>query len=624
VKVLLVPSIRASMGSGHLKRALRLSNVFGPDSALLLEDFERSLASSPQALLEPLGIDPSAVRILRTFDAQERWDLVILDRLRSEVEQARRFFPVPAVGLDEGGAARRFLAYLIDTFPAHRQPHRANLTALSLLDLPSRRERFRYPFTRVLLSFGGEDPADLSGRLLALLLGKRFGEYKGSGAQLFEPAQITVVQGPYFKRDRWPQGVRVLRSPGDLKSILGEYDLVFCSFGLTAYEALAAGVPVINLNPSSYHRRLSAAARIPEIGVRRPSVRKLERLLADAGPLRDLLSRYPAERLSRPLKLSGLPARLHPSGPARCPVCARSLNPAVARFPERSFFRCRGCGILYQVAFGKESTQSVRYDRDYFFSEYGKQYGRTYLEDFQNIKAMAAARLKRIDALLHSGLNTGTGSTAAPDTAEPAAPASSAPKLLDVGCAYGPFLQAAQELGYRVQGVDISPEAVAHVRERLGIPCSLGDFSSEQGIDGIEADDREYEVITLWYVIEHFRDTAAVLERVNRLLRRGGVFAFSTPSASGVSARKSRIEFLRSSPPDHFTVWPPHAVRGVLKRFGFQLRGLVVTGHHGERFPWPGNLAPGSALASGFSAISRVLRLGDTFEGYAVKVRDLP
>ena len=31
----------------------------------------------------------------------------------------------------------------------------------------------------------------------------------------------------------------MLRSPADLKSLLAGYDLVFCSFGLTAYEALA-------------------------------------------------------------------------------------------------------------------------------------------------------------------------------------------------------------------------------------------------------------------------------------------------------------------------------------------------------------------------------------------------
>jgi hypothetical protein len=48
----------------------------------------------------------------------------------------------------------------------------------------------------------------------------------------------------------------------------------------------------------------------------------------------------------------------------------------------------------------------------------------------------------------------------------------------------------------------------------------------------------------------------------------------------------------------------------------------VVTGHHGERFPWPGRLDPESFVTSGFSRVSRLLRLGDTFEVYAVKKGD--
>jgi 2-polyprenyl-3-methyl-5-hydroxy-6-metoxy-1,4-benzoquinol methylase len=619
VKVLLVPSIRASMGSGHLRRSLRLAQIFGPDSAVLLEGLDDALGSGPQhrhstvqALLAPLGLDSSACRFLERYDPAEPWDLVILDRRSSEVDQISRFFPTPVVGLDEGGPARRYCSYLIDTFPAYRQRHSANLAALSLMDLPAHpamgsravgrstqpqrsegsleqcRPVERHPLVRippgnVLISFGGEDPADLSSLLLELLLHRGF----------FEPRQITVVQGPYFKRRRWPEGVTVLRNADDLKSMLGVYDLLFCSFGLTTYEALAAGVPVINLNPSAYHRRLSSAAGIPQIGVRRPAARKLKKLLADPRVFQELLSRF---------------------RPARCPICGQTINPAPARFERRSYFACRDCGMIYLIGCGQTD---VHYDEGYFFSRYQKQYGKTYLEDFQSIKRAAAARLTRIRRIAPAV------SSAAPSAALPStAPTPPGLRLLDVGCAYGPFLQAAAEGGFRAHGLDVAREAVRYVRDQLGIPCGLGDFTADAGLQEIEGAELGFDVITMWYVIEHFRDAGAVLRRINSLLRQGGVFAFATPNAAGISGRKNRNRFLENSPQDHYTVWSPRRTAGILKRYGFQLRNVVVTGHHGERFPWPGRLAPESALSSGFSALSRLLRLGDTFEAYAVKVRD--
>jgi 2-polyprenyl-3-methyl-5-hydroxy-6-metoxy-1,4-benzoquinol methylase len=252
--------------------------------------------------------------------------------------------------------------------------------------------------------------------------------------------------------------------------------------------------------------------------------------------------------------------------------------------------------MIYLIGFGRED---VRYDEGYFFSSYRKQYGRTYLEDFQSIKNSAALRLKRIRGIEPPGL-----------------------RLLDVGCAYGPFLQAASEQGFRAHGLDVAGEAVRYVREELGIPCGEGDFSAEGGLEQIQGAELGFDIITMWYVIEHFRNCGAVLRRVNALLPRGGIFAFSTPNAAGISARRNRTRFLKNSPRDHHTVWRPRSTAGILRRYGFQLRRVAVTGHHGERFPWPGALAPDSAIASGFSALSRLLRLGDTFEAYAVKQED--
>jgi 2-polyprenyl-3-methyl-5-hydroxy-6-metoxy-1,4-benzoquinol methylase len=626
VKVLLVPAVARGAGSGHLRRARYLARIFGPDSALLIE--EGASVPGPGGD-RPAGDQDSGPGIVRRYDPADGWELVIVDRKSSTLKDIARFLPTPVVGIDEGGPSRRYLSYLVDVLPGIRRGRASNLSALGLLDLPERQASLRFPFRRLLLSFGGEDPADLSGRLLAVLLKRG----------LLPPQQITAVQGPYFARSSWPEGIEVLRSPEELKSVLPRYDLVLTSYGLTSFEALAAGVPVINLNPSFYHRRLSRAAGIPEIGVRRPKTGKLVRLLASRESFERLLARYPADRFKAGPGAEELPRRLHPAAPACCPVCRETRNRALARFDGRSYFRCRGCGLLYMLGFGGVRKS---YNRDYFFRDYRRQYGRSYLEDFESIKATGTRRLQVIRGLLGR-------------SSRPADAALRSPELLDVGCAYGPFLQAAREQGFAVQGLDISPEAVRYVRDTLDIPCQAGDFSAladasarsgspaaaggavwtgdpapreplpltgQAGTPRFEVPG--FDVLTMWYVIEHFRNTAAVLRLANLLLKPGGILAFSTPSASGVSARRNRRSFLESSPADHFTVWPLRSAAGVLDRFGFRLRRVVVTGHHGERFPWSGRLSPDSPAAAVLAGLSRLLRLGDTFEAYAEKVRELP
>lgn len=611
MRVLFYPRTGGGQGSGHLKRCVRLALAHGPGAALLLDAGE---AGAPQRPPQALAELSAGVPRVDASAAGAGWDLVVLDRRASTVDELERFLPQPVLGIDEGGPARAFVPFLIDCLPGvsgrrGRGAGAPNLRGLGLLDLPPRRVSPRFPFRRVLVSFGGEDPADLSGRLLDAVLRNGW----------FSADSIAVVEGPLFRRRTWPSGVEVLRAPENLRQILPQYDLVLTSWGLTTLEALASGAAVVNLNPSRYHRGLSRAAGVPEVGVGRPRVRKLRRLLADRSAFEGLQRRFPAERFQRgadePEGGAAYFRELRPASASCCPVCGRRVNPAVARFPRRSYFRCRDCGVVYLLRFG---GRQPHYGRHYFFEDYQKQYGRTYLEDFQNIKAMARLRLQRIGEVCGAAGPPGgrQPGSAAREGGSAAGQPGSAARLLDIGCALGPFLQAAVEAGYDAEGVELSEEAARYVREELGLKCTVQDFEAA-GEEDLPSG--AYDVVSLWYVVEHFRDPGRALRRVHRLLRPGGVLALATPSASGISARGSLVRFLERSPDDHVTVWPTGSVAGILGRLGFELKRLVVTGHHPERFPGVGPLAEGGAAARLITGFSRLAGLGDTFEAYALR-----
>ncbi len=155
--------------------------------------------------------------------------------------------------------------------------------------------------------------------------------------------------------------------------------------GSRAFDALATGIPVILLNPSRYHGRLAAAAGLPRIGIRSPDVHALRRLLHVPAALRASVESFNASLpRDREQPLAKLLESLAARGSSRCPLCGISGNKVIARFPDRTYRRCRKCGTAYLESFAAEEKA---YDRRYFFADYRAQYGRTYLQDFDSIRA---------------------------------------------------------------------------------------------------------------------------------------------------------------------------------------------------------------------------------------------
>ena len=309
------------------------------------------------------------------------------------------------------------------------------------------------------------------------------------------------------------------------------------------------------------------------------------------------------------------------SAAASCPFCkadrpvsgpGRLPGKDIAGFPEKTYRRCPACGIIYLT---RLDAPSVKYDKDYFFDSYKRQYGKTYLEDFPNL--LEAGR-RRLTHILNAHLCA---------FVPPCDEFMQKYSLLDIGCAYGPFLAAAAEAGFNPAGIEPVEDAAHYVREKLGFACWQGFFPDAlpeefRTQSNSETNPEPFDVISLWYVIEHFEEPGKMLNEISRLLKNGGVLAFSTPSFSGISGRKSLRSFLKNSPPDHYTVWSPLACKKILKQYGFELRKIVVTGHHPERFPLLGRFVKTGSEGPLYRLllfISRLFSLGDTFEVYAVK-----
>ncbi len=95
-------------------------------------------------------------------------------------------------------------------------------------------------------------------------------------------------------------------------------------------------------------------------------------------------------------------------------------------------------------------------------------------------------------------------------------------RLLDVGCHCGAFLDIAKEHGYTIEGLEPSKWAAEISAKRLNVDIFQG------MINQYPKSNKPFDIITAWDVLEHLSDPIDDLKQINRNLRLGGKFIFST------------------------------------------------------------------------------------------------
>ncbi|MDR2096437.1 MAG: methyltransferase domain-containing protein [Treponema sp.] len=660
--VLVVPAVEDGRGGGHLVRSMNLVGSFrskGREAFLLLPENVAPALSEPggvNGLSDIIGLidingtfDRSWIKTVRPGPGE--WEALILDFFRTPREDFNRWarfcgepgkYRIPLIGIDEGGPCRDSFDFLIDLLPGPKQFVLPNIAAPAFLPLP-RKRRAAFPSflpaaapdekrpekqVRVLVGFGAEDAAGLAAAVLEAFLAA------GAVFPVSSSIILTVIMpNGNSNTVSGQENLRIVPSIPLLREKLADYDLFITHYGLGAFEALHAGVPVLLANPSGYHEKLSRQAGFVSAGVGGGACSRLVRLLFEkkrggrpvlnrgflrglSGICGGLAERYGLDKEPRGDLADFLEGGI-PRLPAACPFCGEdsfriARRPVIARFPHRTYRLCKNCGM---ISMSRLSPPPFEYERDYFFDLYRKQYGKTYLEDFPNLMRTAEKRVSRIAFFLNqAAAAVPSGLKSAKKNAE-----ARAPRILDIGCAYGPFLAASRKAGFDALGLDPAADAVRYVRDELHIPAFQGSFPDK--VPPALYAGGGFDAVTLWYVIEHFENPARVLEELHKLLKPGGVLAFSTPSFSGISGRKSLKQFLYNSPSDHYTIWSPGRSGAFLKKYGFLQKKTVVSGCHPERFPLFGTfLSDKKGMAyTCFMLISRIFRLGDTFEVYAVK-----
>lgn len=138
-------------------------------------------------------------------------------------------------------------------------------------------------------------------------------------------------------------------------------------------------------------------------------------------------------------------------------------------------------------------------------------------------------------------------------------------KLLDIGCGTGVFLAEAKRSGrWELMGIEPSRSAAIYVQDVLQIPILNQRFSE------VKISPSQFDVITMWNVLEHLEQPITDLRHAYPLLKDGGWFVFSIPNLESLEARIFGQYWLGWDLPRHLYLFPQSLLKNILNEIGFR------------------------------------------------------
>lgn len=591
-KILVVPHFTDMSGLGHLVRCFRLSTAFAADILVEESQYEKACSMYRAVPLKSKKVNSTVVTELDAL-----YQAVVVDTWNISQEEVLNWKQFgKTIGIDAGGEGRKHLDYLVDTVPNNLK-HAPNYFQLGL-SVPSDIAEAR------------QTPRSI--RKVLYYPHMEHLKHLETIRDIFAARYIKlscIVHSKEIEKKIDELGIEKVKNSVQLYQEMHKYDLYIAHFGLGAFEALKSGIPVVLFNISRYHQQLSEIVPFPQSFTGIDSLQNYITNLDVQAFSRLVRSCLEIKIQNKPSLNSFIEYLLlfdeeDQSSYHTNPWLGIKADPVVFRSREKTVYYCKKLRQCYQYSYFNEKPS---YDARYFNEEYKAQYGRSYLEDMEHIEKKMKKRLRILRHIL--------ASTEKQRSVHPSSPPHT---LLDLGSSYGAMINVALENNFIPVGIDISQEAVSYIREHTkGYACNfdLRVPNWEQDLSAFLAEQKLQPpvVITAWFVLEHFPNIQRILDSIYRLLPSGGVLALSVPNARGISARRNFEKFCKNSPNDHYSLFTPSGLKKYLKRGGFKVKKTRSTGFHISRFPL------GYMFFLFWYIASKIWKLGDTFEIYAVK-----
>jgi SAM-dependent methyltransferase len=253
----------------------------------------------------------------------------------------------------------------------------------------------------------------------------------------------------------------------------------------------------------------------------------------------------------------------------RCTICANPMRKLWSCI-EYTYFACHMCQLVRIAPVPPSEILKDYYAGAYEVDREG------YL---RNLRRHGRRDLRRLERMIAPG------------------------RMLEVGCSWGFFLEAARSRGWQVEGVELSDSTARWANENLGLNTACGTIE-DSPFNGEAA----FDVVVAWHVIEHVQEPMNFLKIARERLRPGGLLALRTPNIRSVSARINGWVWQWVGAPAHLSLFSPKSLGLATERAGFSVR--YVATRRGDAYNPVFELLRGGVLRAGLhQRIKRLLKL---------------
>jgi len=151
---------------------------------------------------------------------------------------------------------------------------------------------------------------------------------------------------------------------------------------------------------------------------------------------------------------------------------------------------------------------------------------------------------------------------------------------LDFGCGLGYFAACAKESGYRVIGVDSSPEARNYARAANGIEV-VNTIAEAHRLYG------PFNLVTCFNTLEHLTHPRETIGELAASLRSSGIMSITVPNLSSVAFSMKGAKWYNIVNPTHVVIPSFRGICLMLREFGLTPKRVALRGGYANRLIWP-------------------------------------